>query len=313
MLVAHVLPLLASFSVPRPWMAASLAVDERVELLLSAMTQEEKIAQLLSSHVHEDLHDMLARFGSTGFGVACLPFYKAPANTTAEQCLQWRDTFQMAVVNGSRLGIPVSFRAELLHSGAVPGATIFPMPCLIGAAWNRTLAREVAAASAREARAGGVDYGFGPVFQVATDARWGRLQEAYSEDPYLVTELGLAATEGFQGPPTATGEYITDPTKLPVQAKHFAMYGAIAHDSLPVDRSLTTLHDVYLRPFRAFVTRGGGRALMASHPPVRSVPAVANRWLRALAGLDPTTSGLRLSPSPTRVPWLAATTQSSQD
>ena len=183
------------------------------------------------------------------------------------------------MMSSSRLGIPVSFRGELLHSGAVTGSTVFPMPVLLGAAWNRSLVRAVAAASAAEATAGGIDYGFGPVLQVATDARWGRLNEAYGEDPTLVTELGLAAVEGFQGPPKRTGEYIDDSTKLPMQAKHFAMYGALSHDTLPVDVSLATLHDVYLRPFRALVSRGGARALMASHPPVRSVPAVANRWL----------------------------------
>jgi hypothetical protein len=64
-----------------------------------------------------------------------------------------------------------------------------------------------------------------------------------------------------------------------MQAKHFAIYVFLSHDTLPVDVSLMTLHDVYLRPFRVFVTHGGGRALMVYHPPIRYVPTVANRWL----------------------------------
>ena len=62
--------------------------------------------------------------------------------------------------------------------------------CSLGSAWNKTLARKVAAASAAAARRGGVDYGFAPVLQCATDARWGRFAEAFSEDPTVVTELG---------------------------------------------------------------------------------------------------------------------------
>eukprot|EP01043_Picozoa_sp_COSAG02_P043353 COSAG02_NODE_3768_length_6264_cov_5.702676_5_plen_852_part_00 len=265
----------------RPWLgtaARRLSVDERVELLVAEMTQPEKVAQLLSAHVDEDTSDILASYSHLGFGVACLPARNSPNNATHQ--LKWRNELQQSIMGSSRLGIPVSFRGELLHSGAVAGATVFPTPSLLGAAWNRSLVRAVASASAAEATAGGIDYGFGPVLQVATDARWGRISEAFGEDPMLVTELGLAATEGFQGTMTGgTGDYINDATKLPMQAKHFAFYGRISHDTLPVDTSLTTLHDVYLRPFRAFVKRGGGRAVMASHPPVRYVPAVANRWL----------------------------------
>lgn len=227
-------PLSAEFR--RPWLGAAargLTVDERVELLVGKMTQPEKVAQLLSAHIDEDTTDILASYSHLGFGVACLPARHSPNNATHQ--LNWRNELQSTVMGSSRLGIPVSFRGELLHSGAVSGSTVFPMPCLLGAAWNRSLARAVAAASAAEATAGGIDYGFGPVLQVATDARWGRMNEAYGEDPTLVTELGLAATEGYQGPASGTGEIIRDRTKLPMQAKHFAMYGQISHDTLAVE------------------------------------------------------------------------------
>jgi beta-glucosidase len=281
-----------------PWLNASLPVDLRADLLLGAMTAEEKVAQTLSAHVSEDYSELLANFGAVGFGVCCLPERGAPPNATRASVVAWRDGLQRALMGGSRLRIPLSFRAELLHSGAAPGSVVFPVPAALGATWNRSLARAVAAASAVEARRGGIDLGFGPVLQLATDARWGRFDEAYSEDPLLVTELALAATVGFQGEPpppppppdqagagaggaVATGTYIRNAsTQLPMQAKHFAFYGAIPHDTLAVDRSLATLHDDYLRPWRAFVgPRGGGRSVMASHPPVNRVPAVANAWL----------------------------------
>lgn len=269
----------ASEPAQRPWLNASLPVERRLDLLLAQMTTAEKVAQMLSAHVHNDTGELFRVFGKTGWGVACLPPKGASKNATRDQILAWRNDLQARMMSDSRLGIPVSFRAELLHSGALPGSVVFPMPCSIGATWNRSLAEAIASAAAADARAGGVDYGFGPVLQVATDARWGRLCEAYGEDPTLVTELGMAAVRGYQGPPGATDTYVTAPKKLPMQAKHFAMYGAISHDTLPVDRGLATLHDVYLRPWRVFVQRGGGRSVMASHPPVRQVPAVANRWL----------------------------------
>jgi beta-glucosidase-like glycosyl hydrolase len=164
-----------------PWLNASLPVDVRADLLLGAMTPEEKVAQTLSAHVNANYSALLANFGGVGFGVCCLPQRGAPDNTTRAEVVAWRDGLQAALMNASRLRVPLSFRAELLHSGATPGAVVFPVPAALGASWNRTLARAVAAASAAEARRGGVDLGFGPVLQVATDARWGRFDEAYSE------------------------------------------------------------------------------------------------------------------------------------
>ena len=158
---------LAAARAPRPWLDATLPVDERVELLASVMTLDEKLAQLLSAHVHRNTSDIQSLWGDTGFGVACIPFYK-PANKayTRQDCLDWRNKLQVDNMRSSRLGIPISFRGELLHSGALPDSVVFPMPCSLGATWNRTLARAVASESAADARDGGIDYGFGPVLQV---------------------------------------------------------------------------------------------------------------------------------------------------
>ena len=113
---------------------AALCNDARREDGARVRQQHQKHISLpscrLSSHVHEDYSNALAHFGAYGFGVACLPFYQSPRNLTADRLLRWRNDFQKAVLNSSRLSIPVSFRAELLHSGAVPGSTVFPMPAL---------------------------------------------------------------------------------------------------------------------------------------------------------------------------------------
>ena len=104
--------------------------------------------------------------GSGGFAVASLAD------------LRQQNALQAAIVNTSRLHIPVDFTAETLHSGGHPGCTVFPMPAGQGASWNVSLVEAIAAANARQARASGTNHGLSPVINVATDPRFGRFQEA---------------------------------------------------------------------------------------------------------------------------------------
>ena len=193
-----------------PWLDSSLPLLSRVDLLVGQMTEKEKLQQLLSTHLYEeDTSSFLSKYGSSGFGVL-LPCPRVRNSSkhyqpSAAQCMQWRNYIQSHLLNKSRLRLPVSFREEVLHSAGIPGATVFPMPANLGASWNRTLVTAVYAIISREARAGGVDYGFGPVLQVATNALWGRNQEAFGADPFLVTHLVEAATRGLQGKMTQDG------------------------------------------------------------------------------------------------------------
>jgi beta-glucosidase-like glycosyl hydrolase len=158
-----------------PWMDSSLSVHVRVDLLVAAMTQQEKVSQLLSTHLYaEDTESFSDKYASTGFGVLLpCPRVRSPdPPPSATQCMQWRNDLQAHFMTQSRLHIPLSFREELLHSAKVPGATVFPMPTNLGASWNQSLVTAVYAVVAREARAAGVDYGFAPVLQVATNALW---------------------------------------------------------------------------------------------------------------------------------------------
>ena len=98
---------------------------------------------------------------------------------------------QAAILNSSRLKIPVTFHYETLHS-AGSGSTIFPMPCLQGATWDQELVGEVGAVIGAEASANGGDRGFSPEINVCTDPRFGRCEEAFGEDPMLVAKLGVA-------------------------------------------------------------------------------------------------------------------------
>ena len=171
---------------------------------------------------------------------------------------------------------------------ALPGVlgAVFPMPNVQGASWNRTLVGAVAAAVAAESRAVGADRGFSPELQVATDPRFGRGQENFGADPHLVSELGVAATHGGQGarphgapgPALGPNAYI-DGEHLVSEAKHFCAYGHSAFDGQGADVSLATLYNVYLRPWKAYVRRAGGRGAMAGHNAVNGIPMHSNAWL----------------------------------
>ena len=109
------------------------------------------------------------------------------------------------------------------------------MPAGQGASWNRTLVRAIASAVAAEARASGADRGFSPELQVATDPRFGRTQENFGGDPFLVSELGVAATHGLHGGNVdGPDSYLPDyNTTITSEAKHYAVYGFGDADGAP--------------------------------------------------------------------------------
>lgn len=182
-------------------------------------------------------------------------------------------------LQNSRLGIPVSIVEETLHSGSYHG-TIFPMPCGLGASWNTSLLAKVGAVIGAEARAGGADRGFSPEINVATDPRFGRTEENFGEDPALVATLGAAMALGMQGGAEGPSGYLPDPQiHVACEAKHAAAYAQGGRDAYPADVAPQTLFDIYLRPWRDFLSKAGGRGLMASHNSVNNMPAHGNHWL----------------------------------
>lgn len=135
--------------------------------------------------------------------------------------LDARNTLQKHIMNISRLGIPVSLSNEALHS-AVAGGTVFPELVTQGATWDVELIEQIGAAIADEASAIGIDLVFSPVINMWTDARFGRLQEGYSENPTLTAAYAKAVTAGFQGEqPPGVWAYFP-PNKVVALGKHYA-------------------------------------------------------------------------------------------
>lgn len=177
---------------------------------------------------------------------------------------------QRIAVEESRLGIPLLFGLDVIHGYR----TIFPIPLAEACSWEPELARKTAEVAAREASAAGVSWTFAPMVDIARDPRWGRIAEGAGEDPYLASRFAEARVKGFQG------DDLADPERLLACAKHFAAYGGATggRDYNTVDLSLQTLHDVYLPPFKAAAKAGAG-TFMSAFNDLNGVPCTANRYL----------------------------------
>ena len=263
--------LAASPPAHRPWLAPA-PIAQRVSLLLAAMTDEEKAQQLL----YDCAGNIFDGYNSTGWGsnsigamgIECSGY---PAGATMQQRIAALRAFQQQNLATSRLGIPISFVIETSHCGAA-GGTIFPMGATQGATWDASLVTQVASAIALEARAWGGDRGLSPEISLSTDPRFGRTEENFGEEPLHGSVLAAAAVAGLQGGPEMPTDYLAAfDTAIVAEAKHCCAYGFSGLDGGAADLSEKALHDVYLRPWRAFI-KAGGRGMMASHNDLNGKP-----------------------------------------
>lgn len=245
------------------------SIDERVEDLLGRMTLEEKIAQMNMNGMGE------YRQLPHGAGVVESPFI-----SVQEIARMSSETKRYAREN-TRLGIPPIQIGECLHGQLAMGATIFPQAIAQGSTWNPALVERMASVIALEASASGVDQALSPLFDLAREPRYGRTEECYGEDPYLVARMGVAFVEGMQGKAEYTRVHGIAPGKLMCTAKHFAGYSVpagginLAPSSLG-EREMRTLH---LYPFEKVVKEANVCAVMPSYNEVDGMPAHSNRWL----------------------------------
>jgi beta-glucosidase len=270
-----------------PYQDASLTVEQRVADLLARMTLEEKAAQmmcvwqqkattLVDSRGEFDPAKARASFShGNGIGQVGRPS-DAGGGRTARQQAGLTNAIQRFFIDESRLGIPVIFHEECLHGHAAPGATSFPQPIGLAATFNPALAEALYTMTALEARVRGTHQALTPVVDVARDPRWGRVEETFGEDPYLVSRMGIAAVRGFQGDAT-----FRDKTRVIATLKHFVGHGQpeSGMNCAPVNVSTRVLRETFLTTFEAAIREAGALSIMASYNEVDGVPSHANRWL----------------------------------
>lgn len=264
-----------------PYKDPTRTVDERVADLLSRMTLAEKVAQLLNpvgavdgpGNFAVNATNVLQTYGATGLGT----LYTGIRCDHTSDRFDCQNFLQSSIINSSRLGIPVSFIGETLVAGT-SGGTIFPQPVLRGASFNVELEARIGASIARQARLGGIDRGLSPVLQVDTDVRFGRFEESYGEDPFLVSVMGVAVATALQGGSGGPHTYVPSGS-ISCEAKHALAYGFGGRDWYGTDLSNRTLFDVYARPWRAAIKQAGLRGLMVAHNEVNGLPLHGNRFI----------------------------------
>ena len=270
-----------------PYQSADLPAERRVEDLLARMTLEEKAAQMMCVWQQKadklvdpsgdfDLEKAKRAFADRhGIGQIGRPS-DAGGGKDARGQATLTNAIQKFFIEQSRLGIPVVFHEECLHGQASPGATSFPQPIGLAATFDPALVESLYAMTAHEARSRGTHQALTPVVDVARDPRWGRVEETFGEDPYLVSQMGMAAIRGFQG-----DRCFRDKTRVIATLKHFAAHGQpeSGMNCAPVNVSMRVLRETFLQPFKDALQKAGAISVMASYNEIDGVPSHANRWL----------------------------------
>jgi len=236
-------------------------VTKRVEALLKQMSLAEKAGQL-------------AQISGADWNQGPQP-EEIIRERGAGSLLWLNDTkrfnaLQKIAMEESPSKIPILFALDVIHGYS----TIFPLPLAMASSWDPSVAEQAQAVAAKESRAAGLHWTFGPMLDIARDARWGRIVEGAGEDPYLGSAMAAAQVRGFQG------DDLSDPERILACAKHFAGYGAAdgGRDYDPVYLSEAQLRNIYFPPFQAAVRAGVG-TFMSAYMDLNNVPASGNSWL----------------------------------
>ena len=264
-----------------------LPVEQRVADLLARMTLEEKVAQLtclwqtrpqakpqtdFSIDRGDFSPDKASQVMKYGIGqIARQRERKGPREGAV-----FANAVQKWLIEHTRLGIPAILHDEILHGHMAQGSTSFPQPIALSTTWDPEFVSKVFTVAALETRVRGSHQVLGPNLDVAREPRWGRTEETYGEDPYLVSRMAVAVIKALQGPgPGIDGDHII------ATAKHYAAHGQPEGGTniAPANYSERVLREVFLPSFKAAVTEAGIMSVMPSYNEIDGVPSHVNKWL----------------------------------
>ncbi|MEL6858865.1 MAG: glycoside hydrolase family 3 N-terminal domain-containing protein [Pseudomonadota bacterium] len=281
-----------------------LSSDPEIAALVADMTLDEKLAQLSCIWINKgQVFDETGNFSPDKMkaihphGVGC---FARPQDTmgmetteerkdvndatvvrrmsarTPSETVQLTNAVQKWMIEETRLGIPTLFHEEGLHGFQARYATAFPQSIALASTFDPELLKRVYSITAREIRVRGVHHVLSPVVDVALDPRWGRIEETFGEDPYLVSRMGVAAIRGFQG----TGETVPD-GKVLTTLKHMTGHGQpeAGMNVGPAQLPERVLREIFFPPFEAAIKEAGAASVMASYNEIDGVPSHANDWL----------------------------------
>ncbi|MCB8975859.1 MAG: glycoside hydrolase family 3 C-terminal domain-containing protein [Ardenticatenaceae bacterium] len=237
----------------------SLSVEERVADLLSQMTLEEKVGQLIMWDARPD----------------DLSFINTRQPGSILHILGEKLDRAMDLATQNRLAIPLLVGEDAIHGHSFwKGANIFPTQLAMACSWNPNLLEQVGRVTAEEVVPTGIHWTFSPVLCLTRDLRWGRTGETFGEDPYLIGELGAALIRGYQG------NGLDDLQGILATAKHYAGYSETqgGRDASEADISRRKLRSYFLPPFER-AAKAGAMTFMTGYQSMEGVPSTANHWL----------------------------------
>lgn len=267
-------------------------IDKRIDDLLSQMTLEEKSCQMATLYGYRRvLRDQLPtpewknKIWKDGIGAIdehlnSFKGWNQPLTTESPYIWPaskhaWAlNEVQRFFIEETRLGIPVDFTNEGLRGVEAYKATNFPTQLGLGSTWDKELIREVGRITGEEARLLGYTNVYAPILDVGRDQRWGRYEEIYGEDPYLVGELGVQMVKGIQ-----------EDGGIAASAKHFAIYsnGKAAREGMArcdPHESPHSVEEIHIYPWLEVITRAGLMGLMSSYNDYDGEPIQGSRyWL----------------------------------
>jgi beta-glucosidase len=256
---------------------ASASIDDRVADLLGRMTLDEKLAQLGSAWIfqlagHDGL-DLERAAPLLEHGLGQVTRLSGASSFGAADSAAHANAIQRHLTERTRLGIPAVVHEEICSGLMAREAVAYPQAIGVAASFRPEHNRAMADQIRRQMRAVGAHQGLSPVLDICRDPRWGRLEETYGEDPFLVTAMGVEFVHGLQGDDLRSGVAAT--------AKHFVGYGASegGMNWAPAHLPERELRDVYLRPFEAAVRDAGVASIMNGYHELDGIPCGADDWL----------------------------------
>ncbi|KAK5789222.1 hypothetical protein VI817_008346 [Penicillium citrinum] len=263
------LPALISGAKTPIYKDANAPVEKRVKDLLGRMTIEDKMAQLMQGDITNWMNQTSGAFNETGL-VTNMEMKAGSFYVGYPVAWDWiADNIKRAqdyLVHNTTLGIPALVQTEGIHGFLIGNATIFNSPIAYGCSWNMDLVQEMAKTIAQEAKALGVNQIFAPVVDLARELRFGRVEETFSEDPFLAGEIGYHYVKGLQS------------KKVSSMVKHFAGFSDPEQglNTGPVHGGERELRTTWLPPFKRAIIDAGAWSIMAAYHSYDGIPAVSD-------------------------------------
>lgn len=252
-------------------------IEERVKDLLNQMTLDEKIAQLGSYWSYEILEN--GEFSTQkaskllNFGIGQITRPGGATGFSPKQTAKLVNEIQKFLVNKTRLGIPAFIHEECLSGYMTKGATIFPQMIGIASTWQPELCEQMTSRIRDQMKTLGIHQGLSPVVDVTRDPRWGRTEETFGEDPYLVLSMGVSYVKGLQSDNIKNGVVAT--------LKHFVGYGVSegGMNWAPAHIGERELREIFLLPFEAAIKEGKAKSVMNAYHELDGIPCGASKKL----------------------------------